>query len=226
MSLKALTGSYGADALDETRGAASVAHPGDASRPESSLTVLLAEGDPAHAARLKKILGKLGYSVVQTAHDGQETCLLCQKLKPDLVLLNQTLPKMDGLQAAFVINRNQPLPIVLLVSQLNPNLAEEVVKAGVNACVFQPVEPGLLAQSLELGWQNFLRIRDMEKQVHDLRQEINTRKLMGRASGILMKRLNLNQEQAVQWLYDQAKTEGVAPAEAARAVIEEARSFL
>ncbi len=217
MSLNALTGSSGADALDDPPGAGPAADPGPANRP--GLAILLAEHDAAQAARLQKILRNFGHSVVHIARDGQEACLICQRTKPGLALISQTLPKMDGLQAAFVIKRNQPLPVVLMVSRLKPRLANEAIEAGVDACVFKPVEPDLLARSLEIAHENFLCLRNLENQIQDLRQEIITRKLMGRASGILMKRLNLSQEQAIQRLHREAQTKGIALAEVAQGVI-------
>lgn len=217
MSLKALRGSYGTKVVDDS---SITGLPPSQTGPTSlSLNILLAEDEAAHAARVEKALLCLGHVVAQKTRDGQEACQLCQELKPDLVLMDQTLPKMDGLQAAFVINRNQPMPVVLMASQAKPGLVDEAQKAGVYACLFKPVEQDLLAQSIEIAYEQFHRVRGLESQVDDLRREISTRKLMGRASGILMKRLNISEQEAILRMHEEAKAKGVLPMDVAQGVI-------
>lgn len=217
MSLKALSGYYGTKVVDDS---SNTGLPLSQTGPTSlSLNILLAEDEAAHAARVEKTLLCLGHVVAHKTCDGQEACQLCQDLKPDLVLMDQTLPKMDGLQAAFVINRNQPMPVVLMASQAKPGLVDEAQKAGVYACLFKPVEQNLLAQSIEVAFRQFQRVRGLECQVDDLRREISTRKLMGRASGILMKRLGIGEEQAILRMHEEAKAKAIAPSEVAQGII-------
>jgi response regulator NasT len=184
-----------------------------------SLSILLAEDEAAQAARLEKALRLLGHLVACKTRDGQEACQLCQTIRPDLVLMDQTLPKMDGLQAAFVINRNHALPVVLMASRARPGLVEEARKAGVYACLFKPVEQDLLDLSIQSAYQHFKRVRNLQNQAEDLRREIQTRKLMGRASGILMERLGISEKQAVMRIHNEAKAKGVAPMDVAQGLI-------
>jgi AmiR/NasT family two-component response regulator len=217
MSLKASSGSYGAK-LAESPPAAGVAA-ASASPASLSLSILLAEEEASQAARLEKALRILGHVVASKTCDGQEACRLCQEIKPDLVLMDQTLPKLDGLQAAFVINRNQPMPVVLMASQAKSGLVSEAQRAGVYAFVFKPVDHNLLAQSIQVAYQQFKLVRDLQYRAEGLRQEIKTRKLMGRASGILMKQLGSNEQEAIRRIYEEAKSKGLSPMEVALDII-------
>lgn len=226
MSSKALSGRYGVEPADcrahagfPPLPAVTVASPSPSGL---SLNILLAEDEAAHAARLEKALLSLGHVVAGRTCDGQEACQLCQEIKPDLVLMDQDLPKLDGLQAAFVINRNQPLPVVLMASQARPGLVSEAVQAGVCACLFKPVEPDFLADSIEIAFRHFRRMRGLQSQVDGLRLEIKTRKLMGRASGILMQQLGVSEYEAVVRIHEEAKAKGLLPMEVARELIEKA----
>ncbi len=216
MSSNALTRTHGTEDLD--------GHQTSGPCPESvdkasGLNILLAEGDEAQAADLQKNLADMGHKVVQVARSGQEACQLCQKLEPELVLMDLDLPKMDGLQAAYVIKRNQHLPVVLMADQVKPGLKDEALKAGVHACLPKPIEDGLLARSIDIAHEQFQRLQVMEDQAEDLRQEIKTRKLMGRASGILMERLEISHDQAVKKLHEESKLKGQALMEVAQGII-------
>ncbi len=184
-----------------------------------SLGILVVEDDAVQAAELKKALQGLGHQVVRTACNGQEACQLCLELKPDLVLMDLGLPGMDGLQAAFVINHRQPLPVVLITSRLKTSLVEEASRAGVYTWLLKPVDADLLGRSLELALHNFQRLEHLENQVEELRREIRTRKLVGRASGILMQRLGIDEQGAVQRLHQKARSQGLSLLEVAESVI-------
>ena len=89
----------------------------------------------------------------------------------------------------------------------------------MQACLTKPVEPDHLAQSIDIAHGQFQRLRAMEAQADGLRQEIQTRKLMGRASGILMERLGISHDQATARLHQKAEAKGQALLEVAQGVI-------
>ena len=216
MSSNALTGTYGTEKLRDRPAAQSVPEPGQSGQ---GLRILLAMGQEAQAAQMQQGLNAMGFKVAQVARSGQEACQLCQELQPGLALLELELPRMDGLQAAYVIKRNQELPVVLMAGRIKPGLKEEALKAGVQACLTKPVEPDHLAQSIEIAHGQFQRLRAMEAQADGLRHEIQTRKLMGRASGILMERLGISHDQATARLHQKAEAKGQALLEVAQGVI-------
>jgi two-component system, response regulator PdtaR len=183
------------------------------------LNILIADNNQDRGALIKNDLIRSGHQVAALARSGQEACHLCQAMRPDLALLDLDLPQMDGLQTAFVIKRNQRLPVVLMVSRIKPRLLDEALKAGVQACLIMPMEPVLLERYLRIAHDQFQRLRGLEEQAESLRLEIKTRKLMGRASGILMQRLHIGYDQAVKRLHEKARTHRLPLLEIALGVI-------
>src|SRR5690606_31226876 len=74
-----------------------------------------------------------GLRVVGVARDGQEALELARALKPDVISMDITMPKMGGLEATRLIMRDSPTPIVVVSSSLNTqdiDMAFEALQAG------------------------------------------------------------------------------------------------
>jgi response regulator NasT len=186
---------------------------------KQGLKVLVVEDEGPQAMFLRRIVENLGHQVVGTAADGEEACRLREKHQPDLVLMDIRLPKMDGLAAARAMNQAQPLPIILVTAFADQGFRDQAKEAGVYSYLVKPVESQVLGPAMEIAFQSFARERELQRQVVDLRQEIETRKLTSRAAGILMERLSVDEEAARRRLDQQARAKGVTLAEAAQSVI-------
>jgi len=219
MNSNASTETCGIEPEDRSLAGDQQTSPSRGGKPARNLGILLAEYESAHAARLEKAIGQLGHRVLGRAADGQTACQFCLELRPDLVLMDQSLPKMDGLQAAFVMNRIQPVPVLLMAAQIKGGIKEEALKAGVYACLPKPVDATLLDYSIDIAFRCHQRLCALQGQLEDLRNEINARKLLGRASGVLMGRRRIGQDQAIQRLHQEARERGLTPAEMAQIII-------
>src|SRR5258705_11556128 len=93
-------------------------------RGTEGLGVLVVEPKDFVAAQLKKQLERLGHRVLGLARDGREAVAAAQRLQPNLVLMQTTLPGPDGLSTAKAIVADQPAPVILLtgyvVSEIVP----------------------------------------------------------------------------------------------------------
>lgn len=224
MNSNASTETCGIEPEDRPVAGDQQAGPSQGGKAARNLGILLVEDESAHAARMEKALGQLGHRVLGRAMDGQAACQCCLELRPDLVLMDQSLPKMDGLQAAFVMNCNQPVPVLLMAAQIKEGLKEEALQAGVYACLPKPVDATLLDYSIDIAFRCHQRLCALQAQIEDLRNEISARKLVGRASGILMLRHHLTYDQAVGRLHERAMALNQPLIEAASKVIEDDQS--
>jgi DNA-binding NarL/FixJ family response regulator len=86
-----------------------------------------------------------GWEVCGEAADGREAIAKAQQLKPDLVVLDLSMPVMNGLDAARVLKRSLPsLPLVMFTNFASPQLSQEVLSAGVSAVVSKDKIEGLI----------------------------------------------------------------------------------
>jgi response regulator NasT len=198
---------------------AAAARPDPPPEVRRGLKVLVVEDEAPQALFLQRLVESLGHTVTGVAADGQAACRLRESGHPDLVLMDIRLPKMDGLAAARAMNRSRPLPIILVTAYADQGFREQAKEAGVYSYLMKPVERQVLGPAMEIAFESFARERELQRQVVDLRQEIETRKLTARAAGILMDRMHIDEKEARRRLESQAKAQKVSLAEAAHSVI-------
>ena len=184
-----------------------------------SLRILVVEDEGAQAQALCLGLERLGHQVVAVCAEGGEACRLRAERQPDLVLMDLGLRGMDGLEAAARMNQSSPLPVIIVTALADRRLLAAAREAGVYGYLLKPVEESLLGPAIEAAWQGFQRVRHLQQEVADLRREIHTRKLVGRAVGIVMERLGMDEKQARRHLETESRRRGLSLAQTAEAVI-------
>lgn len=93
-------------------------------------------------ATVKRILENGGYEVVGEAENGQIAVFRYAELKPDAVLMDITMPVMDGISAAKAILQADPKAIVLMCTALGQqNMVIDAIKAGVKDYIVKPFQP-------------------------------------------------------------------------------------
>lgn len=184
------------------------------------LKVLLVEDEGAQALALEQTLRDLGHQVVGLAHDGAQACRLRRQLGPDLVLMDICLPGMDGLEAARLMNQEQPLPVVLVTGQGQDQFLERLARARVHGYLLKPVERQALGPCLELAMRLHQEEQGLSRQVVDLREALAQRKTLAKALGRLMDGLGLAEAPALELLERLARSQGLELARVAQQVLD------
>jgi len=184
-----------------------------------SLRILIADDDSLHVMSLRQQLEELRHRVVAEAYTGREAVLLAAEHQPDLALLDIKMPDMDGIEAARRITARQPIPILLISAHSEQELAERADQVGVFAYLVKPVTARELRPALLLARSRFHEFQLLRQEVDDLRQALETRKLVERAKGILMRRLHLSEEEAFRRLQKRSQDENRKMREVAQAII-------
>lgn len=188
----------------------------------SSLRIMIVDDDSLVALSLRTQLEALGHRVVGEASNGADAIRLAQSVDPDLILMDIKMPEMDGLAASRAIMQQQPAAIILLTSYSDPELVAEADEAGVQAYLVKPVDEAELRPAIQLAMSRFRQLQGLAEEVESLKQALADRKLVERAKSILMRRLNLSEEDAYIRLRQQARSRRVKMAEIARSIIQAA----
>lgn len=183
------------------------------------LRIVIADDEGLHLMSLRAQLETLGHRVVGEAGDGQATLKLLHDLRPDLAILDIKMPEPDGIQVAKQVMHEQPLPIILLSAFSEGSLAERAADAHVAAYLMKPVSAEELMPAIALAASRFNEFQNLNKEVTDLREALESRKVVERAKGILMRRLNLTEEEAFHRIQRRSQNENKKMSEIANAVI-------
>ncbi len=184
-----------------------------------ALRVLIADDESLRVMSLKGQLESIGHKVVAEAANGKEAVNLAHELKPDLAILDIKMPEMDGIEAAQTITQERPIPIILLTAFSEKELAERAANANVAAYLMKPVSEQDLLPAIALAVSRFKEFQALHHEVDDLRGALETRKLVERAKGILMRRLNLTEEEAFRRMQRRSQNENKKLGEIADAII-------
>jgi DNA-binding NarL/FixJ family response regulator len=105
--------------------------------PDKRLRVLLAEDDPAMRQRLCDLLGK-EHDVVGAVDDGQTILDCAGELKPDMILLDISMPGLNGFAVAQALRKLLPqVPILFVTQHTQPLYLEEALRAGASGYVLK-----------------------------------------------------------------------------------------
>lgn len=182
--------------------------------------VLVAEDEALIRLDLVEMLKEEGYQVVGEAGDGQEAVRLAEELRPDLVILDIKMPKMDGIEAASNIAGERIAPVVILTAFSQRDLVERARDAGAMAYLVKPFAKRDLVPAIELAVSRFTEVQALEAEVADLSERLEARKTIERAKGLLMSKHNLSEPESFRWLQRTAMDRRTTMKAVAQAVLE------
>ena len=185
-----------------------------------SLRILIADNESIIRMDLKELLEEAGHEVIGEAADGLKAVELTRKLKPDLVIMDIKMPEMDGIAAAKLISNEKLAPVLLLTAYSQKEIVEKAKDSGVLAYLVKPVKESNLFPAMEIALSRFKEYMEIEQELLDLRNSLETRKILDRAKGMLMDAYNLSEQEAFRRIqqYSMAKRKSIR--EVAEAIIE------
>lgn len=158
--------------------------------------IVIADDESIIRMDLKEMLTSLGYLVVGEAGDGRSAVSLARELDPDLVIMDIKMPDMDGIEAAQVLTEERIAPVLLLTAFGQRDLIQRAKEAGVVGYLVKPFRENDLTPAIEIALERFREFSELEDEVEDLQEALETRKLVDRAKGILMDRDSLSEKEA------------------------------
>jgi AmiR/NasT family two-component response regulator len=172
----------------------------DEARPATGLRVLVVEDEALIRLDLTEMLTEEGYVIAGEAGDGEQAVELARELRPDLVIMDVKMPKVDGIAAAGSIVGEKIAPVVMLTAFSQRDLIEQARDAGAMAYLVKPFARHELVPAIELAVSRFAEKRALEDEVATLNDRLETRKIVDRAKGLLMTRQNMTEPEAFRWI--------------------------
>ena len=177
----------------------------------------MAEDETLIRMDLVEMLTEAGYQVVGQGVNGQEAIELATIHKPDLMILDVKMPVLDGISAAEKII--DICPVLMLTAFSQRELVERARDTGVMAYVVKPFTINDLLPAIEISISRYRQMKSLETEVADLYERLETRKIVDRAKGILMKTMNLSEPESFSWIQKTAMDRRISMKAVAQGII-------
>jgi response regulator NasT len=184
-----------------------------------ALKVVVVEDDSTMRQFLRETLEKLGHQVVGEASNGTEMVRTVLALEPDVVVFDIHLPRMDGLQALAQIYKERVVAAVAITADRDQDLVRRALEEHVLAYLVKPVEEYQLAPALLVAYARFEELRKLSTENATLQQNLQNRKIIERAKGVLMKRHRWSEADAFRRLQRGAMNRRVSMIDLAQSIL-------
>lgn len=186
----------------------------------ANLKIVIADNESIIRMDLKEILESAGHTVVGEAVDGVKAVELTRKFKPDLVIMDIQMPELDGIGAAKIISNEKIAPVLLLTAFSQKEIVDKAKESGVLAYLVKPVKETNLFPAMEIAVSRFNEFLQLENEFEDLKESLESRKILDRAKGILMEVHSLTESEAYRKIqqYSMAKRKSIR--EVAQAIVD------
>ncbi len=169
--------------------------------------VVIAEDETIIRLDLKEILEEEGYEVVGETGRGDEVVDLVKKTQPDLAILDIRMPGLDGLSAAREITSERRAAVLILTAFSQRNLIEEARDAGALAYLVKPFQTSELIPAIEVAIGRFAEMKALEQENKNLEEQLETRRWVDRAKGLLMDRDRMSEADGFRFIQQAAMRE-------------------
>jgi len=183
--------------------------------------IIVADDESIIRMDLREMLTNLGYLVVGEVADGRSAVNLARELRPDLVIMDIRFEgdEFDGIDAAKILTEERIAPVLLLTAYSQQDLIERAKTAGVTGYIVKPFREADLGAAIEVALARFNELKMLEKEVGDLKEALETRKLVDRAKGILMDVQGLSESDAFRKIQKMSMNTRKPMKEVAEAII-------
>ncbi|EGQ24172.1 MULTISPECIES: response regulator [Sporosarcina] len=164
--------------------------------------IVIAEDESIIRMDLKMTLQDHGYEVVGEAGDGDRAIELAFLHKPDLILMDIKMPKMNGLKASRIIGEQLDLPILIITAYSQKEFVEKAQQDNVVGYLVKPISESNLIPAVEVALHQSDKAKRLKENVQQAKQEVEKRKIVERAKGILMDAEQLTEQQAFKQMRD------------------------
>lgn len=183
------------------------------------LRIIIADNESIIRMDLREMLEEAGHTVVAEAADGEKAVEATRKYRPDLVIMDIKMPEMDGITASKIIANEKLAPVLLLTAYSQREIVEKAKDSGVLAYLVKPVKESNLFPAMEIALSRFREFAALERELEDVKQSLESRKILDRAKGILMDAYNLTENEAFRRIQQYSMNKRKSIREVAEAVI-------
>ncbi|MEE0741080.1 MAG: response regulator [Emergencia sp.] len=175
------------------------------------MKVVLADDEPIIVMNLKEILEDSGYQIVGTASNGFAAIDLCKEQKPDILIIDIRMPGLDGLRTAKFIHEAGYVETIVIESAFDDEeFVQKASQYGVSAFMVKPIDSKTLVSTLKVATARSKELSSLRSEVIEVNKNMETRKKIERAKGLIMEKLKLSEQEAYDYVRGISKENSIS----------------
>ena len=186
----------------------------------SAVRIVIAEDESIIRMDLRESLEEEGYVVVADVGRGDLAIEAVRTHRPDVAIFDIKMPNVDGLQAARVVSAERLCPVVMLTAFSQREVIAQARDAGALSYIVKPFQRTDLVPAIELAIARYRELLELADERDDLGKQLELRKLLDRAKGILQDECAMTESEAFAFIQQTAMSSRLRMAEVARGVLD------
>ncbi len=184
-----------------------------------SIRIVLAEDEAIIRLDLRESLQEEGYEVVGDVGRGDKAVERVDELRPDVAIFDIKMPGMSGLEAAKIVSDKKICPVVMLTAFSQREIIEQARDAGALAYLVKPFQKSDLVPAIELAIARFAELKSLSGEVAALGAQLEIRKLVDRAKGVLIDKHQMSESDAFSFIQSMAMSQRMKMGDIAEQII-------
>ncbi len=183
------------------------------------VSVLVIDEDASRATLLEQALIDQGYQVLARIDSTDQLAEHVEQLKPDMIIIDLESPDRDVLENMALLNQHSPRPVVMFAEKGDQTTIEKAIRSGVSAYVVDGLEAHRIRAILDVATARFREFQTLKRELSDARSELEDRKVVEKAKGLIMKHNNCSEDHAFKAMRKMAMNQQKPMYEIARNII-------
>lgn len=187
----------------------------------TKLRIVVVDDEPIIRMDLKSMLINAGYDVVGEGSDGFDAIEICQKLQPDVAILDIKMKDLDGLSAASQIKEKSPSTAIIMLTAFSKGAYIDKAKEyGISTYLVKPINEKLLIPNIELAVVRHKELLEYREDLNKINQQLEVRKVVEKAKGLLMKEREISEEEAYTYIRNLSKMRNMSMKKVSELIID------
>jgi response regulator NasT len=174
-----------------------------------AVSMLVALSNEGQLQKMKRFLAEIGYSLIQTASDSKDCLRKARQLKPDIVILDFEFSQYTGYETAKVLVEDGISSTILLLNEAQFAFLGDYRDNFDLTCLVKPISRNIISNTIELILKNRRKVKQLENQINQLKDSLNSRKIIEKAKGLLMAYEGLEESEAFRKIQKDSMDAGI-----------------
>ncbi|MAT52393.1 MAG: hypothetical protein CMK32_14550 [Porticoccaceae bacterium] len=157
---------------------------------------MLIDDNPDRAVMVEERLWSSGFEVSLVIPSATGLLFQIEQVRPDVVLIDLESPDRDVLESLSIINHHNPTPVVMFTQQDDPEFIDQAVSAGISTYLVGGINPDQVKPIIDVAMAQFKAFQSLRSELDSTRAQLEDRKLIEQAKGLLMAHRKLTEEEA------------------------------